>query len=63
MAVAGRVRIEEQKQTALINIQKNKEAALRVIFRVNLTTWNLGGRAIILGPNFFGFLIQKFSSS
>ncbi len=28
-AAAGRARIEEQKQTALLNIQKNKEAALK----------------------------------
>jgi hypothetical protein len=29
IAAAGRARIEEQKQTALTNIQKNKEAHLK----------------------------------
>ena len=29
LATAGRARIEQQKQTALANIQKNKEAALK----------------------------------
>ncbi len=29
MAAAGRARIEEQKQTALTNIQKNRDAALK----------------------------------
>ena len=31
MADAGRARIEQQKQTALANIQKNKEAALTAL--------------------------------
>ena len=31
LAAAGRARIEQQKQTALANIQKNKEAALTAL--------------------------------
>ena len=32
IASVGRARIEEQKQTALINIQKNKKAALKQLY-------------------------------
>ena len=34
MAVEGRAKIEQQKQTALANIQKNREAALTALTKI-----------------------------
>ena len=39
IAAAGRARIEEQKQTALTNIQKNKEARLKEL-NIDYKSWD-----------------------
>ena len=55
IAVAGRARIEEQKQTALTNIQTNKNAALKQlnIQVLLLVGTGLGGGRVTSNQFFF----------
>ena len=59
MAAAGRARIEQQKQTALANIEKNKEAALTAL---NIQYANADKAKTSFGYIGITFLVVLFGS-